>query len=106
MALDFGIQSEPETTCPSCKNEVAIICKGKPRQTKTSARAQAIGPFHQHPLQVMLDEWVFQHVSGGVSDQCRLRYRVFARSVVGIRFFAGLQRPAGSPGCPATGTAP
>ena len=73
------------------QEEVAVICEGESRKTKAATGAQAIRPFHQHPLQVMLDEGMLQHVPGSVGDQCCLRHRVFVRSVVGIGFFAGLQ---------------
>ena len=73
------------------QKEVAIVREREPRKTKTTTGAEPIRPFHQHPLQVMLNERMFQHVPGSVGDQSCLRHRVFVRGVVRIGFFAGLQ---------------
>jgi len=73
--------------------EIAVIRQREAGQTKATAGAQSIRPFRQHPLQVVLDEGVLQHVSGCIGDQRRLRYRVLAGGVVGIGFFAGFQDP-------------
>src|ERR1035441_9114602 len=73
------------------QKEVAIICEREPGKTEAATGAQAICPLHQHPLEVMLNERMPQHVPGSVGNQSCLRHRVFVRGVVRIGFFAGLQ---------------
>src|SRR5271157_5460804 len=73
------------------KKEVAIVRECEPGKTETSTGAEPIRPFHQHTLEVMLNERMLQHVPGSVGDQSCLRHRIFVRGVVRIGFFAGLQ---------------
>src|SRR5208283_2510118 len=73
------------------EKEVAIVCEGKPWKTEATTGAEPVRPFHQHPLEVVLNERMLQHVPGSVGDQSCLRHRVFVRSVVRIGFFAGIE---------------
>ena len=73
------------------QEEVAIVREREPGKTEATTGAESIRPFHQHPLEVMLNERMPQHVPGSVGDQSCLRHRVFVRGVVRIGFFAGLQ---------------
>ena len=73
------------------QEEVAIVREREPGKTEATTGAEPIRPFHQHPLEVMLNERMLQHVPGSVGDQSCLRHRVFVRGVVRIGFFAGLQ---------------
>src|SRR5664279_4492241 len=73
------------------EKEVAIIRECEPGKTEATTGAEPIRPFHQHPLEVMLNERMLQHVPRSVGDQSCLRYRVFVRGVVRIGFFAGLE---------------
>ena len=84
------------------QEEVAIVREGEAGKTEATAGAEPIRPFHQHPLEVMLNERMLQHVPGSVGDQSCLRHRVFVRGVVRIGFFAELEDSLSSPACPAT----
>src|SRR5271166_6950414 len=73
------------------EKEVAIIREREPGKTEATTGAELIRPFHQYPLEVVLNERMLQHVPGSVGDQSCLRHRVFVRGVVRIGFFAGLE---------------
>src|ERR1035438_740479 len=73
------------------EEEVAIVRECEPGKTEATTGAKPIRPFHQHPLEVMLNERMLQHVPGSVGNQSCLCHRVFVRGVVRIGFFAGLQ---------------
>src|SRR5215469_11865657 len=74
------------------QEEVAIVRECEPGKTKAPTGTEPIRPFHQYPLEVVLNERMLQHVPSSVSDQSCLRYRVFVRGVVRIGFFTGLQK--------------
>src|SRR5271166_945974 len=59
------------------EKEVAIVRECEPGKTEATTGAEPIRPFHQHPLEVVLNERMLQHVPGSVGDQSCLRHRVF-----------------------------
>src|SRR6266581_6002442 len=58
----------PPEHLPVVQHEVAIVRQREARKTKTTAGAKPVCPSSQHFLQVMVHEWVFEHVAGSVGN--------------------------------------
>src|SRR5262249_44760424 len=72
------------------ENQIAIVRQGEAGQAKTATGAQPVRPPRQHLLQVMVHEWVFQHVSGTIGNQCTVGDRVLTAGVLRVGFLSWL----------------